>query len=181
MRLPCFSDDPLLRVLRVKKIAALPDLQRALGSQVPLTVFRKLKELGYRTSYSHRGRFYTLDRIARFDGQGLWSHRAVWFSRFGTLVDTAEAFVNRSSSGYFVAELEDALHVSVQAPLLHLVGQQRSSRQLVSGLYWYGSSGCTSAPTTEPAGRPFRTIRLRQRDRGTVCARRVEGRDHPLL
>jgi len=24
---------------------------------------------------------------------------------------------------------------------LHLVGQQRNSRQLVSGLYWYGSSG----------------------------------------
>lgn len=140
MRLPFFSTDPLLRWFRAKKIATLPDLQRALGSRVPLTVFRKLKELGYRTSYSHRGRFYTLDRIARFDGQGLWSHDSVWFSRFGTLVDTAEAFVNRSSSGYFVAELEDALHVSAQDPLLQLVGQQRISRQVVSGLYWYCSS-----------------------------------------
>lgn len=183
MRLPFFSDDPLLRVLRVKKIAALPDLQRALGSQVPLTVFRKLKELGYRTSYSHRGRFYTLDRIARFDGQGLWSHRAVWFSRFGTLVDTAEAFVNRSSSGYFVAELEDALHVSVQAPPIAFGGPAAylSATRVRLVLVWLLRPGCTSAPTTEPAGRPFRTIRLRQRDRGTVCARRVEGRDHPLL
>ena len=65
MRIPFFSTDPLLRLLRGKSIATLPDLQRALGSQVPLTVFRKLKQLGYRTSYSHRGRFYTLDRIAR--------------------------------------------------------------------------------------------------------------------
>jgi hypothetical protein len=95
--------------------------------------------MGFRTSYSHRGRFYTLDRIARFDEQGLWSHDSVWFSRFGTLVDTAESFVNRSPSGYFVAELEDVLHVSVQDPLLRLVGQQRLSRQLVSGLYWYCS------------------------------------------
>jgi len=140
MRAPFFSADPLLRLLRSKKTATLPDLQLALGSRVPLTVFRKLKELGYRTSYSHRGRFYTLDRIARFDAQGLWSHNSVWFSRFGTLVDTAEAFVNRSPSGYFVAELEDALHVSVQDPLLRLVGQQRIARQLLSGLYWYGSS-----------------------------------------
>jgi hypothetical protein len=139
MRLPFFSTDPLLRLLRAKKIATLPDLQRALGSQVPLTVFRKLKELGYRTSYSHRGRFYTLDRIAGFDRQGLWSHDSVWFSRYGTLVDTAEAFVNRSPAGYLVAELEDLLHVSVQDPLLHLVGQQRLSRQLVSGLYLYCS------------------------------------------
>jgi hypothetical protein len=139
MRLPFFSTDPLLRLLRAKKIATLPDLQYALGSHVPLTVFRKLKELGYRASYSHRGRFYTLDRIARFDEQGLWSHDSVWFSRFGTLVDTAESFVNRSPSGYFVAELEDVLHVSVQDPLLRLVGQQRLWRQLVSGLYLYCS------------------------------------------
>jgi hypothetical protein len=144
MRLPFFSTDPLLRLLRAKTIATLPDLQRALGSQVPLTVFRKLKELGYPTSYSHRGRFYTLDRIARFDRQGLWSHDSVWFSRYGTLVDTAEAFVNRSPSGYFVAELEDALHVSVQDPLLQLAGQQRIARQLVSGLYWY----CSADPAT---------------------------------
>ena len=140
MRLPFFSTDPLLRLLRAKTIATLPDLQRALGSQVPLTVFRKLKELGYRTSYSHRGRFYTLDRIARFDRQGLWSHDSVWFSRYGTLVDTADAFVNRSPSGYFVTELEDVLHVSVQDPLLQLTEQQRISRQLVSGLYLYCSS-----------------------------------------
>jgi hypothetical protein len=140
MRPPLFSTDPLLHLLRDKRIATLPELLAALGSQVPLTVFRKLKELGYRTSYSHRGRFYTLDRFARFDEQGLWSHDSVWFSRYGTLVDTAEAFVNRSRSGYLVAELDDALHVSVQDPLLLLVGQRRVPRQLVAGLYLYCSA-----------------------------------------
>ena len=29
-----------------------------------VTVFRKLSELEYRTSYSHRGRYYTLDELA---------------------------------------------------------------------------------------------------------------------
>jgi hypothetical protein len=56
------------------------------------------------------------------------------------LVDTAEAFVNGSPSGCFVAELDDALHVSVQDPLLLLVSQQRIARQLVSGLYLYCSA-----------------------------------------
>ena len=41
-----------------------------------LTVFRKLKHLGYLASYTHRGRFYTLTEIARFDDHGLWSHEA---------------------------------------------------------------------------------------------------------
>ena len=125
MRPTIFSTEPILHLLRRTKIATLDQLSEALGSASPITVFRKLDQLHYRTSYSHRGRYYTLDRIARFDDNGLWSHDAVWFSRFGTLVDTAAAFVNRARSGYFVAELDQALHVSVQDTLLQLVNQGR--------------------------------------------------------
>jgi len=139
MRPTIFSTEPMLRLLRRTKIATLDQLSDALGSASPITVFRKLDQLHYRTSYSHRGRYYTLDRIARFDDNGLWSHDAVWFSRFGTLVDTAATFVNRAASGYFVAELDQALHVSVQDTLLQLVNQGRLARQQVSGLYLYCS------------------------------------------
>ena len=54
MRLPFFSTDPLLRLLRAKKIASLPDLQRTLGSQIPVTVFRKLRSRP--KTISHLGR-----------------------------------------------------------------------------------------------------------------------------
>lgn len=40
------------------------------------TAFRKLKDIGARTartSYSHRGGYYTLDHLAHFDERGLWS------------------------------------------------------------------------------------------------------------
>lgn len=140
MRPVIFSTEPMLRLLRRTKIATLDQLSDALGPASPITVFRKLDQLHYRTSYSHRGRYYTLDRFARFDDSGLWSHDAVWFSRFGTLVDTAAAFVNRSPSGYFVAELDQALHVSVQDTLLQLVNQGRLVRQQISGLYLYCSA-----------------------------------------
>lgn len=140
MRPAIFSTEPILRLLRRTKIATLEQLSGALGPASPITVFRKLDQLHYRTSYSHRGRYYTLDRFARFDGNGLWSHDAVWFSRFGTLVDTAAAFVNRSPSGYFAAELDQALHVSVQDSLLQLVNQGRLVRQQISGLYLYCSA-----------------------------------------
>jgi nucleoside-diphosphate-sugar epimerase len=43
--------------------------------------------------------------------------RRVWFSRFGTLVATIEAFANQSPRGWFADELADALHVEVQDPL----------------------------------------------------------------
>src|SRR5215813_10471985 len=93
MRPAAFDASVLRRYLRRHKIADLPELKRALGTDTALTVFRKLKTLHYLASYTHRGRFYTLPDIAHFDDHGLWSHEAVWFSRYGTLLSTVEAFV----------------------------------------------------------------------------------------
>jgi hypothetical protein len=115
----------------------LPQLKQLLGTEADITVFRKLKELSYRTSYSHRGRFYTLAEIADFDEQGLWSFDSAWFSRYGTLVATVETFVTQAPAGYFASELENLLHVPVQEPLWQLVQQSKITRQTVSGLYLY--------------------------------------------
>src|SRR6266849_6551687 len=137
MRPTSFRPDALHALLVRNKIATLDDLKRALGTPVDITVFRKLKSLDYLSSYSHRGRFYTLHEIALFDDHGLWSRAEVWFSRFGTLLATAEAFVNRSPRGYFADELAPALHVEVQDALHQLAQQDRVSRQMVSGRYLY--------------------------------------------
>src|SRR6266700_5740773 len=133
MRPTSFRPDALRALLLSKKIATLDDLKHALGTSVDITVFRKLKPLGYLSSYSHRGRFYTPREIALFDDHGLWSRAEVWFSRFGTLLTTAEAFVNRSPRGYFADELAPALHVQVQDALHQLAQQGRASRHIVSG------------------------------------------------
>lgn len=61
--------------------------------------------------------------------------------------------MNRAPAGYFVSELEDALHVAVQDPLLQLARQERITRPLVSGLYLY----CAADPATRE-----RQLRTRQ-------------------
>jgi hypothetical protein len=139
MRPLAFSPDSLRKLLLHDKIATLPDLKRALGTDVDLTVFRKLKELDYLTSYSHGGRFYTLREIARFGADGLWSCAPAWFSRYGTLLTTAEAFIRSSVAGYFAEELSAILHVGAQDVLRHLVQQKRIARELISGLFLYTS------------------------------------------
>ena len=139
MRTPSFFSDHLRDFLRKQKIATLPELKRALGTTVDITVFRKLKELSYRSSYSHRGRYYTLDEIPHFDPQGLWSFHEVWFSRWGNLVTTLEALVSAAPQGYFAKELQQLLHVEVKDPLLQLVEQHRVARQQASGLFLYCS------------------------------------------
>lgn len=137
MRPLFFRSDTLRSLLLHSKIATLDELKQAVGTSVDVTVFPKLKPLDYLTSYSHRGRYYTLREIARFDDKGLWSQADVWFSQAGTLLATAEVFVNRSPRGYFADELARALHVEVQDALHQLAQQRRVTRQIVSGLYLY--------------------------------------------
>ena len=140
MRPTFFHSDVLRKHLLQAKMATLDELKRVLGTSVDLTVFRKLKQLDSLTSYSHRARYYTLRQIARFDADGLWSHEGVWFSRHGTLLATAEAWVQHSPRGYFAEELAECLHVEVQDALYHLVEQRRIARQLLSSLYLYSSN-----------------------------------------
>jgi hypothetical protein len=156
MRPTVFSASLLRRFLHRNRIATLPQLKQLLGTEADITVFRKLKELSYRTSYSHRGSFYTLDEIAAFDERGLWSFDSVWFSRHGTLVSTAEVCVTQAPTGYFASELETLLHVPVKEPLLRLVEQDRIARQTVSGLYLY----CASNPRTRQQQMQARQVLL---------------------
>jgi len=50
MRPTVFSADVLRQFLRRNRIATLPQLKQLLGTEADITVFRKLKELSYRTT-----------------------------------------------------------------------------------------------------------------------------------
>ena len=158
MRPICFDPSVLRQQLRRNKIAALLELKRVLGTDTDLTVFRKLKELDYLASYTHRGRFYTLPEFIHFDDRGLWSHEGVWFSRHGTLLATAEIFVNQSSQGYYAHELADELHAKVQQPLRHLVAQQRLARIEIDGQFLYTAVDSLSRRKQTLARRSTQTV-----------------------
>jgi hypothetical protein len=132
-----FSLQPLLDLFKRLRAVTMPEMKAALGTEVDVTVFRKLATLDYQTSYSQRGGFYTLQSIPRFDAQGLWCCRGAWFSRQGTLLDTAATLVEAASAGYLVDELEGVLHVPVKDPLRQLVQADRLHRQEFQGLYLY--------------------------------------------
>jgi len=137
MRTVHYSPQLLRELLLRQKIATLHELKAALKTSTELTVFRKLRELSYRTSYSHRGGYYTLNELISFDENGLWAWNEVRFSRFGTLVDTAEALVSSSPRGYFASELAAIVQVPVKDTLLSLVRQHRLDRQESQGIFLY--------------------------------------------
>jgi hypothetical protein len=81
--------------------------------------------------------YYTLKSIAEFNADGLWSHREVWFSRFGSLLETAKAFLEHSEAGYSAAELREALHVETKHCLLRLIRAGQVQREKLQGYYIY--------------------------------------------
>jgi len=132
-----YSTQAIEKFLKHHKIATFGQLKSALGNPARCTVFRKLSGLEYLSSYSHRGKYYTLRSIARFNALGLWDYRSVWFSRFGNLLDTAEALVNSSERGYTASELKEVLHVKTKHALTQLVRSGRIQREPFEAVYVY--------------------------------------------
>jgi hypothetical protein len=137
MRTAVFNAQDLQRVLQQRIVCTFEQLADALGTSSRMTVFRKLAELTYLTSYSHRGKYYTLRSSCEFDPSGLWSHRGIWFSSDGTLLDTSKRFVEQAPAGYSANELDNALHVQTRQSLLQLVHKQLISRQRIGEAFIY--------------------------------------------
>ncbi len=140
MNTPRFDPQRLIDLFERNTIATMEDMKEALGTDVDLTVFRKLKLLKYCSSYSHRGQYYTLKRVPHYDQLGLWSFDLARFSRHGTLLATVEVFVQKAEAGYFADELESVLTVGVKQALLKLIRQDRIVRTKLGARYLYCSA-----------------------------------------
>ena len=132
-----YSPKAIEKFLKRWKIATLAQLITAMDNPARSTIFRKLEQLEYLSSYSHRGKYYTLRSIARFNTLGLWEYRSVHFSRFGNLLDTAQAFIHDSEAGYTATELKDVLHVKTKHALTQLYRSGRIQRDRFDSVYVY--------------------------------------------
>jgi len=135
-----YHSKELKRLIVKNKIATMVEMKAAMGTTVDATIFRKLRELCYLRSYSHRGKYYTLPEIVQFNDQGLWSCRDVQFSKQGSLLNTIEHLVDHCEAGYFEFELQSLLHVGIRVAVLKLVKDKRVYRPKVCGRYLYCSS-----------------------------------------
>lgn len=134
------SDTQLVEFINERKVVRLEELRTVLDTEARMTIFRMLRRQGYLSSYSHRGQFYTLRQIPEFDELGLWSFQAARFSKFGNLLATAKAFVEKTEAGYTAAELENILNVEVKHALLQLTRRGEINRERIGQRHVYLSA-----------------------------------------
>ena len=137
MKTEKYSSAKVRSFLKKHKIANMKQLMKELGTPSRNTVILKLKELECVTSYSHNGTFYTLKELCSFNRNGTWSYDGVLFSSAGTLVNTAMQFIEQSTNGMSVAELDGVLHVSTKLSLLNLFKDGKIYREKHGGVFVY--------------------------------------------
>lgn len=131
------SAPDLRSLFRRRPVMSMPQLLQALAPRSRRSAFRDLASLGYLSSYSHTGRYYTLSSIAEFDADGLWRYQGVGFSRDGTLKATVRRLVESSEAGRTQRELAARLTVRVHNPLLELVEGRQLTREALDDEYVY--------------------------------------------
>lgn len=134
------STTDLFALFNERKVLTLPAIKQAVHTNSTMTIYRKLSKLGYQTSYSHSGKYYTLPDIADYDQHGLWEFNGIYFSAYGKLAPTIEQVVNFSPAGYFAAELTELLHVFVYNELQKIARRGKLRREQLGGEFLYLST-----------------------------------------
>jgi hypothetical protein len=110
---PCWMIEPLAAELRY----SIPSVRRFLA------------EVGYYSSFTHNGGWYTLRSIPRFRHDGLWFYSDVGFSRAGSLTNTLVELTTRSAAGMTAEQLGAKLRCRCHSVLVQMWRQGRLQRQ----------------------------------------------------
>ena len=131
------SAETLRDLLAAETVVDLPRIQAALGGASSMTAFRYLRQVPYRCSYNHNGRYYCLHAPSRCDRLGLWSVGDVHFSVDGSLAKTVRRLVYEMDAGATHRELRERLRVRVHNTLLKLLRRGEIERERLAQLYVY--------------------------------------------
>jgi hypothetical protein len=130
---------PLVKMFLAPRILTLDELCERLRISRS-TVIRRLQEHHYYSSYNFAGKFLTIEEVTEFDTRGLWVWKGARFSRYGTLKNTVEHFVQAGERGMTHEELVALLSVRTHNVLLELVDAGRIQRERLGPTFVYFSS-----------------------------------------
>ena len=98
---------------------------------------RFLSSVGYYSSFTHNGKWYTLDSIPRFNRDGLWFHQDIGFSRAGSLTNSLIAITTKSPAGLSAEKLGEKLHCRCHSVLVGLHRRKKLQRRKIGRSFIY--------------------------------------------
>ncbi len=132
-----YAREMLLKLFREQIVVDFSVLSEILKTQSKMTVFRHLKSINRLTSFTHAGKFYTLEGIPDFDFYGLWFHNDIGFSNAGTLRETLVHLINSSKDGMTHRQLKSIVRIRAYDTLVWLVRKNMVYREQIGSFYVY--------------------------------------------
>jgi hypothetical protein len=126
-------------LIRRKKIVTLDELTMSLHYS-KRTAQRRLAQLKTIRSYNRNGQYYTLEDIPKFDVNGLWRYREVYFSRFGNLTQTFVQLVQASQAGLTCQEAGELIGLRPSSFIWSVHDHPEIRREKHQGRYVYFSA-----------------------------------------
>ena len=123
--------DQLVNVFSKRTVLTIEDLKNILETTSRMTIFRKLKQLSYKTSYSHCGKYYSLESLAQYNEYGIWDYNHIYFSKYGTLKNCVLKVIEKSKTGLTSFELGELLHVSVYNTVLNCIPSKKEGKHII--------------------------------------------------
>ena len=111
-------------------------LATELNYSIP-SVRRFLTAMGYYSSFTHNGRWYTLRSVPSFNQDGLWFHHEIGFSRTGSLTKTLITLTANSPAGITAEQLGKKLHCRCHTVLVQLYRKKKLQRQKIGRSFIY--------------------------------------------
>jgi len=104
------------------------------------SVRRFLVTVGYYSSFTHNGKWYTLRSTPRFNREGLWFYNEIGFSRAGSLTKTLIALTTNSPAGLTAEQLGEKLCCRCHTVLVQLHRRKKLQRQKTGRSFIYLAS-----------------------------------------
>lgn len=101
------------------------------------SVRRFMTKVGYYSSFTHNGAWYTLHSIPRFGRGGLWFYRDIGFSRAGSLTNTIIKLATRSPAGMTADQLTEILLCRSHSILVQIYRRGKLQREKLGRSYVY--------------------------------------------
>lgn len=133
------DESSVVKIFRKEKVMTLKRLAGLLHC-CERTAQRRLKQWHTYTSYNQNGSYYTLADIPRFDQNGLWRYKGVFFSSYGNLKKTLKVLVDNSSAGLTVAEAGKIMGLSLNSFMAQPGNILQLQRERINGIFVYFST-----------------------------------------
>lgn len=124
------------KLFQGQKVSTLSQLaKKIIGNE--RTVQRDLKQLNAISSFTHSGRYISLENIPRYDDHGIWFYKDIGFTKYETSLELIMELINSSKEGLTREEIQEITRIKIFQQIQTLLLRDQLHRVKVGNKYVY--------------------------------------------